>query len=156
MRRMRGTAIAAIFQDPSSSLNPVFKVGAQLIDVLRQHHPISRQDAHEQVIEALRSVGLPDVERIFSAYPHELSGGMQQRVMIAMALVCRPALLIADEPTTALDVTIQAQILWLLRELRDERQYRHPADHPRSGRRRRGLRSGRRACTPGGWSKSAP
>ncbi len=122
MRRMRGTSIAAIFQDPTSSLNPVFKVGNQLIDVLRQHHHIDRQAAHEQVIEALRSVGLPDTERIFSAYPHELSGGMQQRVMIAMALVCRPALLIADEPTTALDVTIQAQILWLLRKLRDERQ----------------------------------
>ncbi len=122
MRRMRGTAIAAIFQDPTSSLNPVFKVGTQLVDVLRQHHQLDRQTAHEQVIDALRSVGLPDTEQIFSAYPHELSGGMQQRVMIAMALVCRPALLIADEPTTALDVTIQAQILWLLRQLRDERQ----------------------------------
>ncbi len=122
MRQMRGSAIAAIFQDPTTSLNPVFKVGTQLIDVLRQHHQIKRQEAHEQVIEALRSVGLPDTERIFGAYPHELSGGMQQRVMIAMALVCRPALLIADEPTTALDVTIQAQILWLLRQLRDERK----------------------------------
>jgi peptide/nickel transport system ATP-binding protein len=119
MRSVRGAAVAAIFQDPTSSLNPVFQIGAQLVDVLHQHQTISKAAARQQVISTLEAVGLPDVERIYKAYPHELSGGMQQRVMIAMALVCRPALLIADEPTTALDVTIQAQILQLLRDLRD-------------------------------------
>jgi oligopeptide/dipeptide ABC transporter ATP-binding protein len=119
MRGIRGSAIATIFQDPTSSLNPVFQIGAQLSQVLRQHRHLSRADAKAEVLKTLESVGLPDVNRIFQAYPHELSGGMQQRVMIAMALLCQPALIIADEPTTALDVTIQAQILRLLRDLRD-------------------------------------
>src|SRR3990172_2619196 len=99
MRQVRGNAIAAIFQDPMSSLNPVFQVGGQIADVLRLHHPLSKAEARAEVLESLRSVGLPDVERIYASYPHELSGGMQQRGMIAMALVCRPALLIAHEPT---------------------------------------------------------
>jgi oligopeptide/dipeptide ABC transporter ATP-binding protein len=119
MQQIRGASIAMIFQDPTSSLNPVFQIGSQLVDVLRQHRPIKRADARAQVLSAFESVGLPDGQRVYRAYPHELSGGMQQRVMIAMALLCSPALLIADEPTTALDVTIQAQILWLLRDLRD-------------------------------------
>ena len=119
MRRIRWESIATIFQDPTTSLNPVFQIGTQLVHVLRQHHKITKKAAREQVLRSLDSVGLPDIERIFGSYPHQLSGGMQQRVMIAMALVCRPTLLIADEPTTALDVTIQAQILKLLRELRD-------------------------------------
>jgi peptide/nickel transport system ATP-binding protein len=115
---MRGSQIAMIFQDPSSSLNPVFTIGSQIERVIRQHTTASARQAADQVRQVLSDVGLPDVERIAKAYPHQLSGGQQQRVMIAMALSCRPRLLIADEPTTALDMTIQAQILQLLQELR--------------------------------------
>ena len=114
---MRGSKIAMIFQDPSTSLNPVFTVGSQIERVVRQHMPVTRGQAREKTLSVLSAVGLPDVERIMGSYPHQLSGGMQQRVMIAMALSCNPRLLIADEPTTALDVTIQAQILKLLRDL---------------------------------------
>lgn len=120
MRRLRGAAIAMIFQDPSTSLNPLFSVGKQLIQVLQHHRRLSKVQARAEVLRILTAVGLPDSERIARAYPHELSGGMQQRVMISMALLCQPALIIADEPTTALDVTIQAQILVLLRDLRDQ------------------------------------
>jgi oligopeptide/dipeptide ABC transporter ATP-binding protein len=114
---VRGDQIAMIFQDPSTSLNPVFSIGSQIQRVVRQHMRVTKQQALEKVRTVLTAVGLPDVERILDSYPHQLSGGMQQRVMIAMALSCNPRLLIADEPTTALDVTIQAQILSLLREL---------------------------------------
>jgi peptide/nickel transport system ATP-binding protein len=114
---LRGHKIAMIFQDPSSSLNPVFSVGSQIERVIRQHMRVSSQQAKEKALEVLAAVGLPDVERLLGSYPHQLSGGMQQRVMIAMALSCNPRLLIADEPTTALDVTIQAQILKLLSDL---------------------------------------
>ncbi len=114
---LRGSKIAMIFQDPSTSLNPVFTIGSQIERVIRQHMQVSRQQAARKGRSVLAAVGLPDVERILGSYPHQLSGGMQQRVMIAMALSCNPRLLIADEPTTALDVTIQAQILKLLREL---------------------------------------
>ncbi len=114
---VRGRQIAMIFQDPSTSLNPVFTIGAQIRRVIRQHLAISRQEEIDQTRKVLAGVGLPDVDRIMGSYPHQLSGGMQQRVMIAMALSCNPKLLIADEPTTALDVTIQAQILKLLRDL---------------------------------------
>jgi peptide/nickel transport system ATP-binding protein len=114
---MRGSKIAMIFQDPSTSLNPVFTIGSQIERVIRQHMPVSKAQAGENTRAVLSAVGLPDVERIMGSYPHQLSGGMQQRVMIAMALSCNPRLLIADEPTTALDVTIQAQILKLLRDL---------------------------------------
>jgi peptide/nickel transport system ATP-binding protein len=114
---VRGNKIAMIFQDPSTSLNPVFTVGAQIQRVIRQHMHVSRKNAAQKAADTLAAVGLPDVERILGSYPHQLSGGMQQRVMIAMALSCNPRLLIADEPTTALDVTIQAQILKLLGEL---------------------------------------
>ncbi len=117
MRQVRGGQIAMIFQDPSTSLNPVFTIGSQIERVIRDHMGYSSKQAHLHACEMLTAVGLPDVERILASYPHQLSGGMQQRVMIAMALSCRPQLLIADEPTTALDVTIQAQILMLLREL---------------------------------------
>jgi peptide/nickel transport system ATP-binding protein len=114
---VRGRQIAMIFQDPSTSLNPVFTVGAQIRRVIRQHLAVSREEEIDQTRKVLAGVGLPDVDRIMGSYPHQLSGGMQQRVMIAMALSCNPRLLIADEPTTALDVTIQAQILQLLRDL---------------------------------------
>lgn len=114
---VRGKKIAMIFQDPSTSLNPVFSIGSQIERVVRQHMKVTKQQAAVKALEVLAAVGLPDVERIMSSYPHQLSGGMQQRVMIAMALSCNPRLLIADEPTTSLDVTIQAQILKLLRDL---------------------------------------
>jgi len=120
MRRLRGNQITMIFQQPTSSLNPVWDVGRQIGEVLELHRNMSRRAARDRASELLRMVGIPDPERRLRAYPHELSGGMAQRVMIAMALACEPELLIADEPTTALDVTIQAQILDLIRNLRDE------------------------------------
>jgi peptide/nickel transport system ATP-binding protein len=117
MDEVRGRRIAMIFQDPTSSLNPVFTIGEQILRVIRQHLNLDARSALTLAHESLDAVGLPDVKRVMSSYPHQLSGGQQQRVMIAMALACRPSLLIADEPTTALDVTIQAQILNLLRDL---------------------------------------
>lgn len=120
MRHIRGSEIAMIFQDPSSSLNPVFTVGEQLTRVIRKHEGGSKRTAEVRACELMEAVGLPDARRLLGAYPHELSGGMLQRVMIAMALSSQPALLIADEPTTALDVTIQAQILALLADLQKE------------------------------------
>jgi oligopeptide/dipeptide ABC transporter ATP-binding protein len=119
LREVRGGQIAMIFQEPSTSLNPVFTVGFQVAEAIRLHRRIGRREAWAQAIEALRLVEIPDPEHRVRSYPHELSGGMKQRVMIAIALSCRPALLIADEPTTALDVTIQAQILALLRDLKE-------------------------------------
>ncbi|MFP4157639.1 MAG: ABC transporter ATP-binding protein [Opitutales bacterium] len=116
VRRLRGEGIAYIFQEPSASLNPVFTVGSQIAEAVKQHRPDIR-DVRERVVELLELVGIRDAAQRFSAYPHEMSGGMQQRVMIAMALACEPKLLVADEPTTALDVTIQAQIMELLRDL---------------------------------------
>jgi oligopeptide/dipeptide ABC transporter ATP-binding protein len=120
MEKVRGGKIAMIFQDPSSSLNPVFTIGSQIGRVIRQHTDLHAKQAEERAFETLHAVGLPDVKRTLRSYPHQLSGGQQQRVMIAMALSCRPQLLIADEPTTALDVTIQAQILKLLRDLQKQ------------------------------------
>ncbi|MGI8837873.1 MAG: ABC transporter ATP-binding protein [Pyrinomonadaceae bacterium] len=122
MRAIRGDDIAMIFQDPMTSLNPVFTVGEQIAEALRLHRKLSRKAAREGAIEAMREVSIPDPARRIDDYPHQLSGGMRQRVMIAMALACDPKLLIADEPTTALDVTIQAQILELLNELRKNRE----------------------------------
>jgi len=120
MIAIRGNRISMIFQQPQTALNPVFKVGDQIVEVLQIHRQMDRKTAGERAVEMLRLVGIPDPERRAQAYPHELSGGMAQRVMIAMALACEPALLIADEPTTALDVTIQAQILDLMRNLRQQ------------------------------------
>ena len=114
---LRGSKIAMIFQDPSTALNPVFTIGSQIERVIRQHMQINLRETRQKVRSVMMAVGLPDVDRILGSYPHQLSGGMQQRVMIAMALSCSPHLLIADEPTTSLDVTIQAQILKLLCEL---------------------------------------
>jgi len=120
MIKVRGNRISMIFQQPQTALNPVFKVGDQLAEVLNVHQDMGREAGWKRAVALLKMVGVPDPERRVEAYPHELSGGMAQRVMIAMALACVPELLIADEPTTALDVTIQAQILDLMREMRKE------------------------------------
>ena len=120
MRRVRGNEISMIFQEPMSSLNPLLTVGEQIAEVVRLHRGLGRAAARRHAVEMLARVNIPDPERRAGEYPHRLSGGMRQRVMIAMALACHPALLIADEPTTALDVTIQAQILQLIRALQAE------------------------------------
>jgi oligopeptide/dipeptide ABC transporter ATP-binding protein len=120
MRALRGDRISMIFQEPMSSLNPAFTIGDQIAEVLLQHKKVSVKQAKDRVIEMLGRVRIPSPERCYDDYPHRLSGGMRQRAMIAMALACEPKLLIADEPTTALDVTIQAQILDLMRTLREE------------------------------------
>lgn len=120
MRQIRGNDVAMIFQEPMTSLNPLFTIGNQLIEAIGLHRKVSKKEAFQQSVEMLKLVGLPRAEAIMKEYPHQLSGGMRQRVMIAMALSCHPRLLIADEPTTALDVTIQAQILALMRDLNDK------------------------------------
>jgi peptide/nickel transport system ATP-binding protein len=120
MRRVRGRRVAMIFQEPMTSLNPVLTIGDQIGETLRQHQQLKGQAARERVLELLDAVGIPDVQRRYVEYPHQLSGGMKQRVMIAIALAGEPDLLIADEPTTALDVTIQAQVLELLQKIQQE------------------------------------
>ncbi len=120
LRRVRGAEIAMIFQDPMTSLNPVMKIGAQIVEQIQEHEALPDQQARERAVELLEKVGIPRARERINNYPFEFSGGMRQRVMIALALSCNPSVLIADEPTTALDVTIQAQILQRMRELRDE------------------------------------
>src|SRR6201997_2967467 len=120
MRKIRGKEIAMIFQEPMTSLNPVFTCGEQIAEAIRLHEGLGRRDAMDKTVEMLKLVHIPNAERRVKEYPHQLSGGMRQRVMIAMALSCNPNLLIADEPTTALDVTIQAQILELMKELQQK------------------------------------
>ena len=121
MEKIRGNVVSMIFQEPMTSLNPVFRIGFQLDEIIKLHNPeLSDEDVKQRSIDAIKMVGIPDAEGIYQRYPHELSGGMRQRIVIAMALVCNPRLIIADEPTTALDVTIQAQILELLRKLKGE------------------------------------
>ncbi|MDQ0256431.1 oligopeptide/dipeptide ABC transporter ATP-binding protein [Evansella vedderi] len=122
MRKIRGNEIAMVFQEPLSSLNPVMTVGKQIMESILLHQKTRKQNAKQQVIDLLNKVGIPRPEKVFSSYPHLLSGGMRQRVMIAMALSCQPKLIIADEPTTALDVTIQAQILSILKELSEQEE----------------------------------
>ena len=118
MRKIRGNEIAIIFQEPMTSLNPVYTIGNQILETIILHQKIGRREARDRALELLHSVGIPNPESCINEYPHQLSGGMRQRAMIAMALSCNPSLLIADEPTTALDVTIQAQVLDLMKELR--------------------------------------
>jgi peptide/nickel transport system ATP-binding protein len=120
IREIRGSGIAMIFQDPMTSLNPVYRIGWQIAEQIRAHEAISKQAAHARAIELLTAVGIPHAAQRVNDYPHQFSGGMRQRVMIAMAISCHPDILIADEPTTALDVTIQAQILSLIRKLRND------------------------------------
>jgi len=120
MRKIRGNKISMIFQEPMTSLNPVFRIGDQIAETIRLHQGLSKKEALRKSMEMLRLVGIPSPQKRVFDYPHQLSGGMRQRVMIAMALSCRPKLMIADEPTTALDVTIQAQILYLMQKLKEE------------------------------------
>jgi oligopeptide/dipeptide ABC transporter ATP-binding protein len=120
MRDIRGNRISMIFQEPTASLNPVFTIGSQIVEVFLHHKNMDRKEAARRCADMLRHVGLPDVERLMRAYPHQLSGGMRQRALIAMSLACVPDVVIADEPTTAIDVTVQAQILALLRQLKKD------------------------------------
>jgi len=118
MRKIRGNDISIIFQEPMTSLNPVFRIGDQIVEAIKLHQDLSKEEAHDKAVSMLKLVGIPRAERVVYDYPHQLSGGMRQRAMIAMALACDPKILIADEPTTALDVTIQAQILALMNDLK--------------------------------------
>lgn len=120
LRNVRGSKISMIFQDPSNSLNPVMTIGEQLAEILFQHTDLEDDEVESKIVSALTEVGIPSPSELFEQYPHQLSGGMKQRIMIAGALLCHPPILIADEPTTALDVTVQAQVLDLLRRLRDD------------------------------------
>jgi ABC-type dipeptide/oligopeptide/nickel transport system ATPase component len=123
MRKIRGNQISMIFQEPMTSLNPVFSVGDQVGEVIRLHQKLSAKETRERVVDMFHRVGIPDANRRLDDYPHQMSGGMRQRVMIAMALACNPKMMIADEPTTALDVTIQAQILDLMNKLKEDTEH---------------------------------
>lgn len=121
MNEIRGNKISIIFQEPMTSLNPVYTIGKQVSEAILIHEKVSKEEAKERAIEIFRQVGIPEPEKRYTAYPHQLSGGLRQRVMIGMAMVCNPLLMIADEPTTALDVTIEAQILYLMKQLQKEK-----------------------------------
>ena len=151
MRDRRGRDLAMIFQDPLSSLNPVVPIGIQVTEVLERHRGMKRSAAMVEARDLLDSVGIPDPSRRLKEYPHQLSGGMRQRALIAMALACRPRLLIADEPTTALDVTIQAQILALLKNAGRRARHRADHDHPRPRRGGRAWSTRSTCCTAAGW-----
>ena len=138
MRRIRGNEISMIFQEPMTSLNPVYTIGNQIVEAIVLHQKLGKADARANAIELLRLVGISSPEKRIDEYPHQMSGGMRQRAMIAMALSCRPSLLIADEPTTALDVTIQAQILTLIDNLRAPERHGDHDHHSRPGSRRPG------------------
>ena len=154
VRSLRGKRMAMIFQDPLSSLHPFYTIGKQLVEAVLVHQKVSKSEAYGQARDMLDRVGIPNPERRIKDYPHNLSGGMRQRVMIAMALLNSPELLIADEPTTALDVTVQAQILDLLRRPAGRVRHRDHPDHPRPGRRRRhGRRRRRDVRRPGGRAR---
>ncbi len=151
MKALRGHRISMIFQEPMTSLNPVLTVGTQIAENVVRHLGVPWRAARERAREMLDLVRIADSRRRLDEYPHQLSGGMRQRVMIAMALACDPQVLIADEPTTALDVTIQAQILDLMLDAEGEDRHRHRADHPRSRRGGRDHRTrGRDVCRPQG------
>ena len=151
MAELRGNRMAMIFQEPMTRLNPAYTIGNQLEEALLRHRRVARAEARDRAVYLLERVGITGARGRLGQYPHQLSGGLRQRVMIAMALMCGPGLIIADEPTTALDVTIQAQILLLLAELQREFEMGADADHPRSRRRRAHRRPGRGdVCRPDG------
>ena len=157
LNRIRGPKISMIFQEPMSALNPVMRVGQQIAEGPRIHLGYSRARAEERTLELMRRVGIPDPERRYRAYPHEFSGGMRQRVMIAIALACEPEIILCDEPTTALDVTIQDQILRLLAGLCQESGGEPGVRHPRPARGRAGLPAGRRDVRrPAGRARRRP
>ena len=148
LQDLRGNEVSMIFQEPMSSLNPLFSVGHQIVESLRAHRGLAARPARARAVELLELVGIPSASRRLDEYPHQMSGGMCQRVMIAIALACDPKLLIADEPTTALDVTVQAQILELMRGPARPPAHDDDPDHPRPRRRRRGRPTTSPSCTP--------
>ena len=156
LRELRGNDIAMIFQDPMTSLNPVKSIGWQLDEAVLLHRDVSKKEARQRAVELLKAVGIPRPERRIDDYPHQFSGGMRQRVMIAMAMINEPDLLIADEPTTALDVTTQAQILKLMHDLQRGVRHCDRDDHPRSRRRRRDRRRRLRHVRRAGWRRKGP
>jgi hypothetical protein len=154
LRALRGKRIAMVFQEPMTSLNPVFTIGDQIGEAVLAHERVSAEETRRRTIQLLDDVGIVDPQGRLGDYPHQLSGGQRQRVMIAMALACEPDLIIADEPTTALDVTVQAQILSLLKNAQAGKKHGHPIHHPRSGCGGGHCRSGLRdVCGGGGGTR---